>query len=115
MSELISPNSIIDGTSRLNLTKKYIGWGCYAQVWTGTDNTMGERTVGAVALRRSNNEGGFYFMNLETGKRIHLNQWTELPITQIIIDCVEMIAVNGATMDDVLEQLKHEPKSNEII
>ena len=46
-------------------------FGRYAEVWTGTDNTMKERTVPAIVLNRSNDTGGHYFMSLETGRRLH--------------------------------------------
>ena len=38
---------------------------------TGTNNTNKEQRTSAICLRPSNSQGGYYFMNIETGKKIH--------------------------------------------
>ena len=47
------------------------------------------RSVGEIALDASKNEqGGYYFMSLETGESIHRFKWTVLPFTQEVVDRV---------------------------
>ena len=53
---------------------------------------MKGRATPAIALRMSNNDGGYYFMSLHTGKRIHGYQWDELPVDKYVIERVEAIA-----------------------
>ena len=53
---------------------------------------MKSRAVPAIALRRSNNAGGHYFMSLYSGKRIHGYKWKELPIDDYVINRVEELA-----------------------
>ena len=51
------------------------------------------RGAGAIALGPSENEkGGYYFMNLETGKRIHRFKGTVLLFTKVVVDKVEELA-----------------------
>ena len=45
----------------------------------------------SIALRESNDSNGFFFMSLETGKRLHCNKWTQLVITEDIIEAVQDI------------------------
>ena len=67
----MSPAYLVEGRSKLKFSQKMAHFGRYAEVWTGTDNTMKERTVPAIVLNRSNDTGGHYFMSLETGRRLH--------------------------------------------
>ena len=50
---------------------------------------MNSRTVGAIILRASNEHGSYYFMSLRTCRRLNSSQWTELPITDEVIDRVD--------------------------
>ena len=53
-------------------------------------NTNKSRAVGAIALYPSGNEvGGWYFMSLATGKEIHRNGWTELPMGDEVLQRVK--------------------------
>ena len=45
----------------------------------------------AIALRISNNTGGYYFINLRIGRCTHSHQWGELPIDDYIIERVECL------------------------
>ena len=45
-----------------------IPFGSYALVYTGTSNTLESRSTPCIALRDSNNNGGYYFMLLDTGR-----------------------------------------------
>ena len=66
-----------------------IPFGDYAQVYDNTDNTMAERTVGAICLGPSGNlQGGYNFMKLSTGQKIHKFKFVHLPMTQDVIDRV---------------------------
>ena len=53
---------------------------------------MTSRSVPAIALQESNDFGGFYFMSLETGKRIHSNKWSQLPIREDVVEKVQHLA-----------------------
>ena len=73
-----------------------MAYGTYALVYIGTSNTLDSRTVPAIALRESNNNGGHYFMSLKSGKRIHSNKWVEMPTTNLQTNCVhELAAMEG--------------------
>ena len=93
ISDTISPATIIEGKPKLDLEKKMINFGSYALVYSGTTNNNKPRSVPAIALRRSNNDGGHYFMSLHSGKRIHGYEWEELPIDEHVIERVEALAV----------------------
>ena len=54
-------------------------------VYTGTTNDMKRRSIPAIALKKSNYYGGYYFMSLYTGKCLHRYQWTEIPIDDDVI------------------------------
>ena len=54
--------------------------GYHAMVYTGSKNiTSCIRTPG-IALREPKEDGGHSFIYLYTGKGIHIDKWTELPI-----------------------------------
>ena len=61
-------------------------------VYVGTENNMKQRSVPGIALLPSNNSGGFFFMSLYTGKKLHAYVWTELPIDEDVIERVEYLA-----------------------
>ena len=61
-------------------------------VYVGTRNDMTSRSVPAIALQESNDFGGFYFMSLKTGKRIHSNKWSQLPIREDVVKKVQHLA-----------------------
>ena len=54
---------------------------------------MKVRTVGALTLRPSGNaQGTFYYMSLETGRRLHRRRCTPLPMPSNVIDRVHTLA-----------------------
>ena len=61
-------------------------------VHTGTDNNLDNSSVIDINLWALNQGAGTYFMNLDTGRKIHSHVWTELPISLVIIWEVEHIA-----------------------
>ena len=51
------------------------------------------RSVPGIDLRPSNDNGGHYFLNLETNKCIHSYNWDELPTSDMAIKRVHEIAI----------------------
>ena len=51
-------------------------------VHIGTINTIKISCVQVIALKASNYSGGYYYMNIFTGKRMHSYNCKELPITE---------------------------------
>ena len=92
ISKTMSPSNIVEGKPNPDFNNKRIVFGSYALVYIDTDNTMNARSVPAIALEESNDDGGYYFMNLYTGKRLHSYQWTELPIDEDVIAMVQSLA-----------------------
>ena len=73
-------------------------FGAYCEVHDDPhpSNTMVSRTTSAIALYPANNQqGGYYFMNVNTGKLLSRYQWTELPIPDDIV-----VAVNARGKKD---------------
>jgi hypothetical protein len=92
VSSDLSPGAIVLGCPHMDYNHSKITFGTFAMVYTWTTNRMTKQSVEAIALNPSNEKGGYYFMSLETGKRIHGYIWEELPIDKQIIDRVESIA-----------------------
>ena len=61
-------------------------------VYLGTKGNTKKRSVPEIALKASNEEGGYFFMSLYTGKRLHSYIWEEIPIHQDTIDRVDQLA-----------------------
>jgi hypothetical protein len=93
VSDTISPRGLVTGL-KLDYNKHCrIAFGAYAQTHEEHDNTMATGTTGAIALRPMGNEqGGYYFMSLSTGRRLKRYQWTELPMPKEVIDRVHALA-----------------------
>ena len=92
VSETISPRTLITGRG---VTQRHfeLEFGEYVQVHEKSDNTMRPRTVGAIALRPTGNEeGSYYFMSLETGRRLNRTHWTRLPMPEEVIQRVHQLA-----------------------
>ena len=53
---------------------------------------MKARSVAAIGLRPSTGQDGYYFMSLETGKRVHARTWHQLPIPDFVIDRVHELS-----------------------
>jgi hypothetical protein len=105
VSRTVSPRTIMTGkTIDYNRHCKLM-FGAYAQVHEEHDNSMQARTTGAIALRPTGNEqGGFYFMSLASGKRLNRNHWHELPMPQDVVDRVEVLARRSFTSRDLVFQ-----------
>ena len=80
ISQTLIPANIVLGRDQINGNHLKATFGKYYKVYCGTDNTNKERRTSAICLRPSNSQGGYYFLNLETGKKIHGYKFTELAI-----------------------------------
>ena len=86
------PAMVIEGRDYSGAQNKRIAFGKYAMVHAGTKNDLSPRTEPCIALRDSYHNGGHYFMSLKTGKRIHGNKWSEVPIKKDVINIVHELA-----------------------
>jgi hypothetical protein len=69
-----------------------VEFGEYVQTHEEHDNTMQSRTIGAIATRPSNGEGGYYFISLSTGRRINCRSWTPMTMPAEVIAQVHRLA-----------------------
>ena len=72
--------------------QKMISFGSYAMVHIGTTNTARSRRVPEIALKASNDSGGYHFMNIFAGKWMHSYNRKEFPTTEEVIEKVEQVA-----------------------
>ena len=93
VSTTLSPSNIIEGKRKPDFNHQHIGFGSYALVHVGTKNNLKARSVPAIALRPSNDWGGYFFMSLITGRKLHAYKWVELPINDEIIERVNVLAL----------------------
>lgn len=67
--EIQSPSTIVTGRVPDYNTHCSLEFGTHCQVYTGTNNTMVPQTGGGAGLRLTGNEqGGYYFFSLDTGR-----------------------------------------------
>jgi hypothetical protein len=94
ISQTMSPRNMIVTGLDVDYTKHCrIEYGQYVQTHEQHDNSMNTRTVGALALRPTGNQqGGYYFYSLSTGRRLHRTHWTELPMPDDVKDRVHALA-----------------------
>jgi len=92
ISKTLSPGTIVLGRDQVDGNHLKGVYGRYYEVYIGTDNTNKQRRASCICLRPSNSQGGYYFMNLETGKRIHGYRFTELAMSNHIIERVHELA-----------------------
>jgi hypothetical protein len=93
VSERSSPRTIVTG-KMVDYTKhcKY-EFGEYVQVHEEHDNSMTARTVGAIALRPTENtQGNWLFMSLLTGRVLNRTHATKLPMPAEVIERVHTLA-----------------------
>ena len=120
--EYMSPLTIMTGVPNPSYTSFNIEFGQYVQVHDhpNVTNSMKTRTMPAIALGASKSENGWYFMSLETGKKILRYRWITLPITQSVIDRVHNMAnlltiKNKSTNLPLFsEELNYESKCNSV-
>ena len=70
-----------------------VEFGDYVQTHEEHDNSMASRTLGAIATRPTGNaHGGYYFISLDTGRRITRKDWTPMPMPDLVRDQVHRLA-----------------------
>jgi hypothetical protein len=105
--DTMSPRTILSGKTIDYKRHCRIMFGAYTQVHEEHDNSLQTRTTGAIALRPTGNEqGGFYFMSLATGRRLNRNYWHELPMPKDVIDRVHKMARRSYVTKDLVFQLR---------
>ena len=92
ISQTLSPASIILGRGKINGNHLKATFGRYYEVYCGTDSTNKERRTSAICLHPSNSQGGYYFLSLETGKKIQGYKFTELAMPNQVIDHIHELA-----------------------
>ena len=95
ISSTTSPRTIITGL-RMNFAVHCQPEFCsYVQTYEANDNSMNPRTIGAICLDpKGNVQGGYNFMSLVTGERIHRRQWTSLPMPTEVVELVHQLVKN---------------------
>jgi hypothetical protein len=93
VSRTLSPRAIVVGSTISYDKHCRLEFGTYVQTHEEHDNSMMPRTTGAIALRPSGNaQGGYYFLSLSSGRVLHRNRWTELPMPADVIDRIHALA-----------------------
>ena len=92
VSKTQSPSEIV-----LNRKLNYnahckVEFGEYVQTHEEHNNDMKSRTLGAIATRPSNDAGSYYFISLQTGRRINRRSWTSLPMPEAVVSQVHRLA-----------------------
>ena len=90
----ISGHTILTGLPPLSYDDFKLEFGAYCQAHEHprTSNNPTPRSVGAIALGPANNNGGWHFMSLVSGKRITRYDWDLLPTPLDVIQRVTQIA-----------------------
>ena len=98
----LSPRTIVTGMHIDFKSSCQLEFGQYVQTHEDHDNTLQERTAGAIALRPMGNvQGGWYFMSLQTGRRLRRFHWTPLPIPTDVVDRVHKLARRNHAQRDI--------------
>jgi hypothetical protein len=114
ISRKLSPWTLIVGTDVDHEKHCQLEFGTYVQTHEEHDNLMLPRTTGTIALRPTgNDQGGYYFLSLSTGRRLNRNHWTALPMPAKVVDrihtlahcsrsakCIEFFGRNGIPLTD---------------
>ena len=96
ISNTLSPYTIMTGKPSLDYNLLRLEFGSYVQIFEDNDptNTTKSRNTGAIALSHTGNlQGDYFFMSLDTGKRLSRHAWTVVPMPNIVIDNVEQMAL----------------------
>ena len=93
VSDTLSPRAIVVGMEVDYVKHCQLEFGTYVQTHEEHDNSMASRTTGALAMRPTgNDQGGYYFFSLNTGRIINRKRWTALPMPNEVIDRVHALA-----------------------
>ena len=89
----LSPCQIVTGLTIVYAKHCRLQFGEYAQVHEARDNTMQERTTGAIALQPTGNaQGAYLIMSLTSGRILNRHKFTPLPLPQDVINGVHCLA-----------------------
>ena len=88
ISRKLTPTVIILWSPNTYHNKPKITFGAYANVYIGNTNSKKRRTLEDIAIRPSNNCGGYYFISLAIGENINALSCTKLPINYQVIERV---------------------------
>ena len=93
ISDSMSPRMIVTGLG-IDYSHCRLRFGQYMQTHEETSNDTGaERTSGALALRPTGNQqGGYRFYSLSTGRVVRRNRWIKLPMPNEVVDRVHKLA-----------------------
>ena len=93
VSPTMSPRTIITGQLLDYHKHCHYEFGKYVQTHEEHDNSLLSCTVGAIALRPTGNQqGGYFFMSLHTGRIINRLHATKLPMPSEVIIRVDQLA-----------------------
>jgi hypothetical protein len=87
-----SPHNIVVGQQIDYNHHCQLEFGTYVQTHEEDCNSMLSRTTGAIALQPNSNIDGYYFMSMTTGWRLNRYNWHVLPMPQVVIDRVHVLA-----------------------
>jgi len=105
----ISPAGMILGDQPVDFNHLKLDFGQYCEIHDGTDNSQRPRSIGAIALRpKYQSSGSYYFMSLESGRKVHSNNWIELGITDAVIARVEQLAIQDGVAPMIDGELNFE-------
>ena len=107
VSKSLSPLSLVTGLKLDYGLHCQVPFGTYAQVRMETDNTLKERTIGAIATGPNQNlQGGMRFFNLNSGRVIDRsrNDFTLLPMPDEVIARVNQMGKNNPEGLEFLKQ-----------
>ena len=96
ISTTLSPLAIVTGADKPDFTHLQLEFGTFVHIFNDNNptNTMAQRTTGAIALNSTGNtKGGYFFLNLETGKRVPRHQWTVLPMPNSVMQQVHFLGL----------------------
>jgi hypothetical protein len=97
VSETMSPKTIISGERLIWKRHLALPFGAYCQVHEqdeiGRSDINNERTLGAICIGPSDNQqSGYRFMSLQTGRKVTRTSWTELPMPRQVVERVHTLA-----------------------
>jgi hypothetical protein len=96
VSPTLSPWALMSGFTLDYAKHCWLEFGSYVQTHEDHDNSMQSRTTGAIALHPTGNQqGGYYFMSLTSGRHLTRNHWTLLPIPQDVINRVNILGCHS--------------------
>jgi len=100
ISEKYSPREIIMRQKLDGKTHAKAPFGSYCEVREDQDitNTMAPRTIWAICLGPTGNaQGSYKFLSLATGKKLIRRSFTEMPVTESVINRVAQIAAQNTS------------------